>query len=429
VVIEAPGPAVHPSRSGGGLAARLRGPVGDRLFMGASVLIRIGVGLLVFIVLARGLGPEQFGLFSTVFAYAMLAGFVTDFGFSVKALRDVAADPANGARSLSEALTVKCLLTVAVMAVGGVIIALLPVDAAAKTACALLGAAVLIGSIAELSQVAFRSVGRFAAETWIVAWTSGAHVVILVGLVMAGAGVVGVSAGFLASRVLYLIIAVIGAQRLFPGQRLRFAGAGRTLEALRKSRAWAADAGLGYLSGQIDGLMVAHLLGLTAAGLYQSGGRFVQTALGLGSILSNIHIPRLASRGAASGAVEWRMIVEFVIFGLLFGAFFVLAGPLITRFVLGSQYQAVDALWPGFAAFIAARYLAAAFGAALSASARPMLRVGGQLAGLIVIVAGFFVVLPRFGLPAGPWIMAAGAAVTAVAYVVGSMLPTGRSKP
>jgi O-antigen/teichoic acid export membrane protein len=398
--------------------------LGDRIYMAISVMVRMGVGLAVFVLLARSLGPTDYGLFSTVFAYAMIAGFVTDFGYSVRALRDIAAKPDEGARLLSESLSVKAVLMVIVAAVGTGALMLLPIGGAAKAASLLIGAAVLAGSVADLALVAFRSLGRYSKETRIVLWTSGLHGLVLASLALTHSGVVLVSAGFLFSRVVYMMVALASVRRLFPGQPLRPAGLKTTVTALRGSTSWAADSGLGYLSGQVDALIIPQLLGLAPAGIYQSGGRFSQAALGLAAILSNVHIPRLAGDTDDPTRVrrEWRVIAEFSLVGAVFALAMLFAGPLATRYLLGPSYAEVDRLWAGFAAFLFARYSAAGVGVVLSARGRPALRVAAQLAGLLTIVIGFFVALPVLGLPAAPWIMAAGAVTTALVYAAGYFL-------
>lgn len=399
--------------------------IGDRTYMGVSVLTRMAVGLAVFVLLARGLGPAQYGLFSTVYAYAVIAGFVTDFGYSVRALRDIAALPARGAQAIAESLSVKRLLMLVVGIVGGVAVLFLPIDRSAKAACLLLGAAVLASSVGDLSLVAFRSLGQYSKESGIVLWTSALHGLIVTGLVLANAGIVAIGVGYLVSRVIYMAAALLGVRRLFPGERLQLAGFRSTLALLRRSTSWALDSGLGFLNGQIDALIIPQMLGLASAGVYQSGGRFVQAGLGLAAILSNVHIPRLAGAATLQDVRrrELRVIAEFAAVGVVFAAAVLVGGPVVRHVLLGPGYAAVDQLWPGFAAFLLVRYVAAGFGVVLSAQARPLLRVVAQSAGLLAVVTAFIVFLPRHGLSVAPWIMTVGAAVTSLVYLFGFLVP------
>lgn len=392
----------------------------NRIYMATTVLFRMGVGFAVFAILARSLGPHQYGLFSTVFTAAGIAGILTDFGFGLKTLRDIAAEPDRGGELMGSALAVKAFLTAAVATIGGAAISLLQLDTAAKLAAMMIAAGVLIGAFGDLSLVAFRSIGRFAGETWIVVWTSAFYGFLLCATALLHGGLMLISAGFLFSRTLYAVVALLSVRALFPRRRPRRLEAVFILKSLRGSVSWAVDGGLVFINGQVDGLVVAQALGLAEAGLYQAASRFVQAALGLSAILLNIHIPRVAADAAPHirRQRQHRMMLEFLAFGGAFGALLILGGPYLTHYVLGPGYARADKLWPGFAAFLLTRYIAAAFGSALSAYAKPLLRVAGQVTGLAVITIGFTIGLPRFGVISVPWTMAAGAMATTAVYAV-----------
>lgn len=399
--------------------------MGDRLYMAASVLIRMGAGLLVFVLMARGLGPSAYGLVATVFAYATLASLLTDFGFASKTLRDIGADRDNGGAIMNASLGVKIYLTLIVLIGGAVTLLFLPGEPVTRLAAGLLGAAILIGATGDLALTAYRAVGRYSGETWLTVWTSGIHLALVGWISLVHGDLLILAIGFVASRVLYAAVAVMGAERLFAGHRLSPVPLRDAWRSVRGAWGWAADSGLGYLTGQIDGLFVATAFGLQAAGIYQSGARFIQAALGLVVILAAIHVPRLAKTAFQSAGVtqdEKRMVIEFAAAGTLIGLVFWLGGPLITNLLLGSEYTAVNALWHGFAVFVAVRYMAASLGSALSARGLPLVRVVGQLAALVVVVVGFGVVAPKLGFNSVPWIMSAGAFATLVSYAIARLL-------
>lgn len=391
--------------------------------MAASVLIRMGMALIVFVVLARTLGPRDYGFFSTVVAYASLAGLLTDFGFTLKTLRDIAAAPERGGLILEATLRIKTLLTMFVLAGGCLVLVLLPLDGTTKLAGALILTGGLAASVGDLSLVAFRAVGRYSRETWIVAWTWGIYGIVVSGVAFLHLGIVSVAAAILVSRLLYGAVAIASLRQLFPNVAKVTVSVAETVRQIRSSVAWAMDAGLGFMSAQIDALVVVQVLGIVAAGIYNSGARFAQAALALASVLSYIHIPAVAA-GVQTRALsrrERRMLVEFVGLGGACGISFLFLGPLLTNTLLGAKYASVNPLWPGFGAFVFSRYVAAALGVALTAYARPRLRVLGQAFGLSVIVLGFVTVLPRIGLVAAPWIMASGSLATFLIYAVGRL--------
>jgi len=194
---------------------------------------------------------------------------------------------------------------------------------------------------------------------------------------------------------------------------------------VRGAWGWAVDSGLGYLTSQIDGILVAAMFGLHSAGIYQSGSRFIQAALGLVVILAAVHIPALAKASKETvriGKGERRMMIEFLCAGVGLGVIFWAGGPLITPFLLGDAYEEVNSLWFSFAVFVCLRYLAAALGTSLTARGVPITRILGQLAALVVIAIGFALFVPGAGLGVVPWIMSAGALATLLSYCVARIL-------
>jgi O-antigen/teichoic acid export membrane protein len=390
----------------------------NRLYLAASIFIRMGGALAIYALLARGLGPTNFGFVSAVLVYAGLAGIFTDFGFTIRSLRDIAANPDEGGPILAAALSVKAALTGLVILAGLIALFCLHLTPAMRITAALLGTGLMLGTIGDLALVAYRSMGRYSSETWIVSGTSGVYIAIMAPIALLHAGPVVVGVGYFLSRFVHFTVSLISVGRLFPNHKLQISSVRGTLRSMGDSTSWAMDTGLTYLNIQIDGLLVVPFLGLAQAGIYLAGSRLVQASLALNTVLSNIHIPRLAAEQNAQrmSRNELRMMAEFLAMGVVLALIFLLGGPLITRFLLGGKFVGVNRLWPGFAAFLIARVSAASFGASLSVLGKPLLRVTGQLTGLVGIIIGFAVFVPRYGIVAGPWVMAAGSAVQCMIF-------------
>lgn len=386
----------------------------DRALMAASVLMRMAAALLVLVVMARGLGPSLFGLVATVFTYATLLSLITDFGFSSKLLRDVAMDPDDGGTVLNAALNVKFYLSIVAILICVGLTLFLPLSWAERLSVLMLTVGILVAALGDLSFVALRATGRYGVEASVTLGTSLAHVVVVGVAATIGGGVLTVSCAFLASRILYCGAAAVAIRRSFPQAVFSRQRWKTVRSSLLQSKSWAVDAGMGYINGQFDGLVVAAAFGLPAAGIYQAGGRFVQAGLSLSAVLSGIHIPRL-SRSNTVG-MKWRAFSEFGLAGLGLGSCLAILGPLLTKYILGPQYAKVDQLWLGFGVFLAARYVAAGLGAILTAERRMATRIGGQVSALGI--ATLFIVVPWPGrqYTVMPWLMAVCALVTCAIY-------------
>lgn len=403
----------------------------NRLAMAASVFIRMGSALLVFVLLARGLGPVAYGLVATVFSYATLASLLTDFGFTSKALRDIAATPDRGGEILNAGLSLKIYLTVAVMVVGAIALAVIPTPPGTALAAGMLGTAVLIGAVGDLALTAYRAMGRYMSETLLTAWTSAAHLIVVGWVALVHADLLIIAAAYLVSRSLYTFLAVIGAERLFEGLRLRAEPLGSVWRSIKDGWGWAADSGLSYLNGQIDGLLVVAIFGLQAAGVYQAGARFVQAGLAVVVVLSSVHIPRLAFEAQKSGLAAKlidRVMIEFAALGGLLGAGLWLVGPILTKYLLGHAYAATNQLWAGFGVFIFVRYISAGAGVQLSARNRPVFRVIGQSLGLGVLLIIIVSAFSKIHISYVPWIMAISASATAVFNMITLKMSAGKPR-
>src|SRR5664279_1885775 len=134
-------------------------------YTAVSIISRLLVSTLLFLLLARAWGPGQFGIFSFVFSVSALLMLTVDFGFSTFLLREIAADADKAPELFAQGLRAKLALT-AVMSTAALIAAIafgshtLPVEL-----FVLLLAAALVLSFAEFCNAPLRAIGRYDLET------------------------------------------------------------------------------------------------------------------------------------------------------------------------------------------------------------------------------------------------------------------------
>lgn len=107
-------------------------------------VLRMGVGLLVGVWVARYLGPQQFGLFSFASAFVGMFGAVAGLGLKSIVIRDIVLAPKNSQLTLGSAAILQFLG--GLLAYGlilGTIFLLRPNDALAKILVAILGSTML----------------------------------------------------------------------------------------------------------------------------------------------------------------------------------------------------------------------------------------------------------------------------------------------
>jgi O-antigen/teichoic acid export membrane protein len=87
----------------------LQNVIGNTGWQFADQVLRMGVGLVIWIWLARYLGPEQFGLFSFALAFAALFSPLASLGLDDIVVRNLVRDPASGNETLGTAFILKLI--------------------------------------------------------------------------------------------------------------------------------------------------------------------------------------------------------------------------------------------------------------------------------------------------------------------------------
>jgi O-antigen/teichoic acid export membrane protein len=414
------------------LTPQSRAMISQRLAMMTSLGVRTALTLTTFALLARYLGPSQFGLFTTAIAYSTIAALATDFGFAMKALRDVGAEPDRAAELISPIIRAKAWLTIATSILAIVAISVLRFPLTEKAAVAAIYFATILMSYGDLMLITFRGIGLFARETRIVIVTAIIHGVIMVSAILLGANLAMIALAYLTSRFIYAVFAIVAVRRQIKLSLSLRTSPSAIRQMLQSAAPFAVDTALTVVYGQFDAVMVSSLVGLRAAGVYMAGARLVTGVLPLTSVLAGVQIPAI-SRGHASRDPHHsrrllRGSAEFACVGVIVSVAMLVAGPLLVKHVYGPAYLAVDRLWPGFAFFTLARFVAAGFGAHLVAVDKIRGRIAGTAITVLATVALSYVLLPRLGVIAVPWLMGAG--MVLLCFLYGRYLvPEWRQRP
>lgn len=392
----------------------------DKGLMLAATAARMGLGLLTFVILARFLGPEQFGLIATAIAYSAFAGTITDYGLGTSSLRLAAGDLGRLREVMAAAMAVKGALIVGVSAIG-----ILALSFAAPHDRALVYIPVLLGSLAysfgELMLVAARANRRFDVEAKIVLSSSVVLLLIVAGTALLTRSVAHIAVAFAISRIVYSAFVAINLRRWL-GNPLKVT-AGEMRATMSASSSYAADNVLTTLSSQVDVLIYGAMLSLHAIGVYQSGARLVQVIIPIATVLSTVYLPGMvaALKNEQFGEFERhakRLTWEFTALAVASAFGFAIIGPIVTNVLYGPRYADLDPLWIGFAIFALLRLTASAYGIQMVALGLIRTRVTAQACAIALLTISSLLLLPKFGLSATSWLLALSSTPPFILYAV-----------
>ena len=236
-------------------------------------VMRMGVGLLVGVWVARYLGPEQFGLFSFASAFVGMFGALAGLGLQSIVVRDIVRDPACKEETLGTAAVLQLLGgLLAYGCVFGSIFLLRPEDSLAKLLVAILGS-IMLFRFSDVALYWFESQVLSKYIIWVQNVCFSIFAAIKVGLIISNASLfafawVTVAEALIVALLIFFIMGLRGLKF----QQLRFS--------LLRAKTLLVDSWPLLLSGmsimvymKIDQIMLGQILGDDAVGIYTAAVR------------------------------------------------------------------------------------------------------------------------------------------------------------
>ncbi|MRW86273.1 oligosaccharide flippase family protein [Pseudoduganella sp. FT26W] len=395
------------------------------IFATSSMLARILSQTLVFLLIGKVLGPVELGQFSLFMVYASLIGLVADYGCSNPALREMSVNVPGAAGIMNDYLVFRVAMGVVCYTIGGVGLYLSGLVSLADVQLFLwLSLASFVALQSDFILLIFRATTRYNEETVTSIVTALVHLLLVGTVCFVAPHIVPVTMAFLASRLFALAFTVFMVRR--KAAILSFAS-GHIVAALRaapgmlrKRTLYAADSFITAAFGQIDTLLVGHLLGLHALGNYQLGAKVLQMSLSIVQVASSVCIPVLsrAVHQAHPARTVMQMILALAGVGAAAaGCIYWIMPYLVDRF-MGAQFADANVLWGGIGLAVFIRCLAASFGILLVALDKPGVRTFVQIGIISGLVALSWVLVPAYGLWGMGYAVAGALGIGLVIYFV-----------
>lgn len=368
----------------------------DIAFMGTSTLVRLVFGLLTFAIMARLLGPNDFGLLMFWLSVATLLSLVANYGFTPYVLREIGADRSAANTVMGEVLSAK-LLVCGVVAIGS-LLALPFITAATRLIFLLMALAMLVDSITDFLNVGYRATSRFSSETRIATIAAVCQFFIVAGAIWHRSQLVIAASAFLASRIIVLLITWADQMQYFAS--LRPSPVRPALARLKAAFSYAYDFGLQSLIGQVDSLVLNHFVGPVAVGLHQAGMRVFLGGGQIANVLGNVFIPKLSglqNDASAFNTQAHKLQTAFLASGAAFGLALAVAAEPIVHLLYGQAYQPLTRMMPWFGLLFFVRFFAAAYGVLLTSAGKQSLRAKANLFHWATILLAALWLVPALG--------------------------------
>jgi O-antigen/teichoic acid export membrane protein len=383
---------------------------------GRRVAITLLSGLSTAVV-ARLLGPAEYGQLASAIATWTLVLAASDFGFTLALGRDLAVDPPRRGRILRAAFQLQSLWSVVLALSMGLIAVATSLDSTRGKALLVLAPGVAFAGLGAARQV-FTVLYRQTTAVLIDLAFATIQVGLMIWAAASGLGPIGIAAVVCASYVANTILVALAALRLVDAQRPASSDRRRLLRSVLPLGV------IGFLSKaylMIDLVLLGWLVTGPSLGEYAAASKILGLLGTLPGMIVGAALPAFASHAGARrdlehiGARVWHWLMAVAVPLFVGVAIF---APVVVDLTIGDEYSGADRLLRVLSLAGLIGVAASYFGTILIAKSvvRPMV-IQNAIA-LIVNVAGNLLLVPQFGVIASAWLTVATEAIVCIGAIL-----------
>lgn len=365
---------------------------------------------LVGIIVARYLGPEQYGIMSYVISYIAIFQVVANFGLEGIEIREEAKEGANRDVLVGTAFALKCMLAVLTIGLIGVSVMITEQESYVRWLIMLYSVSMILNSFSAIRNYFTALIwNEYVVKTEIMRTIIGAGVKIV--LLLCKASLVWFIAALLFDAFLIASGYVAAYQKKIASIRKWCFDKATARYYIIQSFPLFLSAVMTIIYMKIDQLMIGNMLSKTSTGIYAVACTFVDICIFIPTILSQTITPVLVTNYEHDQTIYRQKSQIFMNIAtwicILITIFISLSSPLIIRYSYGLQYIAAVPVLQLLAFRIIGVANAQISGQLIIIEHTQKYAILRNIAGCIVCIVLNLILLPRYGL--------IGAAISAVA--------------
>ncbi len=249
------------------------------------------------VVAARLLTQEQFGTFNLMLAVALIASALAEGGFDPLLIQKASRDRRRLASYHTQAIAWEVGLALPIFALAGAAVFAARPDADARIVLGLLLGAILLDLWSDTARASAAAAQDQASVAGALVLQRLAAAALMIPALIAGLGLTGMAAAFLASSAVGWVAHVVALRRLGVAFRWRLVDRAGLREFARGSWALALSSIVLIALFRVDSLILAALQGDEAVGQYAAAYRVFETVLFLTYAVTGSVAPVMSARG------------------------------------------------------------------------------------------------------------------------------------
>lgn len=354
---------------------------------------------ILVVIIARGLGAEEYGYFNFAVSFVPIFLFLGTMGVDVEVFRAIARDRERLSKLFASGLYLRAALGLVAVLMSIAIGSVMLDGGDAFLALIVVAFALFLDEMSRYVGTVFKAFERMRFHAVVVLVNRVLSTALAAAALVAGGGLELITGGYLLGSIGALVFATIALRRFFPPVHLRDADRSEMFGLLRRGVHIGVASTVNMLTFRLDAVLLQAIKGPIAVAMYGIAYRFFESFLFVSWSLANVVLPRIArSEGGRQATQPFQMALAIVFalyVPLAVGALF--AAEWVVTTVFSDRYAAAAPAvkWlTGALLFYGLAYLARTATIALG-KRRGIAQIA--VAALIINVGLNLILIPRYG--------------------------------
>lgn len=301
-----------------------------------------GVGFFIALIIARYLGPENYGYYAFAISFVTLFQVIVDFGLRPLLVREIARDTKLAGKYIGNFLTLKILLSGAFIGAVAIGLWLYGAEVNLFYLTLIAGIHILFISVTDLLRGVFQAFEKMKFETIVRVVTKFSVLALTVIVVVLGLWTTSIMWALVAGTAVGTILSLWICQKYFVKLKLQFDKAFLKV-ALKQSVLFAITNIFIAIYFKIDTVMLESMKGALEVGYYNTAYELVFAFMFIPSVASGAIYPVISrfyqEDKKKIGALLGRLIKYYTIVSVALVVFLALLGAPLIRLFFGAEYE------------------------------------------------------------------------------------------
>lgn len=372
----------------------------NTLYSTINSVLRFLSTALLYIILARALGVEEFGRFT--FALSFTGIFLTfiDYGFNLLVVKEISQKPESLIKWVKSIINAKILLTIIFTIILFIALKVLKYPDETIFIVFILWLSAIFYSFGFFFNNVFRGLNQFQYETYPTILLNAVQFIVVSLFLILGFKTISVAIAYLLARILYFVYSSFLLTSKVSKIPFVF-NLNEGLKSLKIALPYGIHAILATLYFQIDTVFLSYFKGNVEVGYYQAAMRILMATMIICEVIVSAYFPIIAEKIKTNNESFKRNGLAFnkymILTGGIISAFLFLFSEQIIPLIYGKQYENTILIMQLLSIVVFLRFLGASYAVFITVTDNQMLRAIGVAASVVLNVGLNIILIPRYG--------------------------------